>query len=623
MFHFIYSIIIVLCISVSCVHDSKDQMMNEPSTATASSSALPDATSSENQSFLLCVGCGSNYSPTAADFYRFPANDGGNNSSHGACFRCLQQRYQEFKYDEHTQNCHFYSSQYQHRNDKKSCKDCDDRISCIACRACKECKKKCSSLSLIRVFFQPVIDKCDNQPVETIKEYLKERLNYNPLTLVGPETSFNLVGPENYFKLGNSENYFKFIKCKNIFQVFLYMIEKELAIDNKDGLKYIPIIAYFLENGYPIPWDWTSVASLAKLILLDDSDQFLHLLIAHGLDLNKSICNSATTVSMILDVIEDHIVKNKKDYTTYCERFKDLLDICIENGLNINNEGLWNIPCVSIISKWYNCYQDDEPRLFDTIQSMTDIVYHPDYGKKVYCDDLGVNDHFPKNHSVSNLLYRFLDIMSYLYFPESIKKNATEEQMEKTFVHLLELFINRSEREGYKKEYLNTAHSSYALGHYIGNEDSPLAVLLNKILSVENTSKHFYSFCLELMQILLRHGADVNTLCTSFPRSSPDCTLLYAAIHHRNIPLTKLLLEHGARLADTSRFNWIKNETPLHAAVRNNDLPMVSFLYEHNYLSKELLHKANEKNETPLSIAKNAMQINPPLVALLDSIDSQ
>ena len=93
MFHFIYSIIIVLCISVSCVHDSKDQMMNEPSTATASSSALPDATSSENQSFLLCVGCGSNYSPTAADFYRFPANDGGNNSSHGACFRCLQQRY--------------------------------------------------------------------------------------------------------------------------------------------------------------------------------------------------------------------------------------------------------------------------------------------------------------------------------------------------------------------------------------------------------------------------------------------------------------------------------------------------------------------------------------------------
>ena len=107
----------------------------------------------------------------------------------------------------------------------------------------------------------------------------------------------------------------------------------------------------------------------------------------------------------------------------------------------------------------------------------------------------------------------------------------------------------------------------------------------------------------EAARLLVERGADVNAPSQNVQRVTP----LHSAAAGRSLEITKLLLEHGARVDPIQKGGY----TPLHAAVQNEQLEMVELLLKHAADPD----KANESGLTPRDLAERGK--NPRLKTLL------
>ena len=77
----------------------------------------------------------------------------------------------------------------------------------------------------------------------------------------------------------------------------------------------------------------------------------------------------------------------------------------------------------------------------------------------------------------------------------------------------------------------------------------------------------------DIVVVLLKAGADVNLVSKNGMQVSP----LHAAVAHRNAPITKVLLEHGADANAKQQLGV----TPLHSAAHHGDSEIVKLLLNH------------------------------------------
>jgi uncharacterized protein len=103
--------------------------------------------------------------------------------------------------------------------------------------------------------------------------------------------------------------------------------------------------------------------------------------------------------------------------------------------------------------------------------------------------------------------------------------------------------------------------------------------------------------------LLLQHGGDVQPAS----RNPMQVTTLHAAAAGRNLPLVRILLEHGAKPNARQQ----KGYTPLHSAANNGDKAMVELLLASG-ADRTL---ANDDGKTPAQIAKDAG--HPEVAAML------
>jgi ankyrin repeat protein len=76
----------------------------------------------------------------------------------------------------------------------------------------------------------------------------------------------------------------------------------------------------------------------------------------------------------------------------------------------------------------------------------------------------------------------------------------------------------------------------------------------------------------QTLEILLRHGADPNGVCTNrWQRDRDDRPLNYAIASHRDISVLQLLIDHGASICDGY-------EPPVYTALRRNHIPALEML---------------------------------------------
>jgi ankyrin repeat protein len=104
-------------------------------------------------------------------------------------------------------------------------------------------------------------------------------------------------------------------------------------------------------------------------------------------------------------------------------------------------------------------------------------------------------------------------------------------------------------------------------------------------------------------KLLLQHGADVQLAARNPMQVAP----LHAAAAGHNLPLVRILLEHGAQPNARQQ----KGYTPLHSAAQNGDKVMVELLLA-NGADRTL---ANDDGKTPAQTAKDAG--HPEVAAML------
>ena len=78
---------------------------------------------------------------------------------------------------------------------------------------------------------------------------------------------------------------------------------------------------------------------------------------------------------------------------------------------------------------------------------------------------------------------------------------------------------------------------------------------------------------LEVAELLVSHGADVNVMSTNAMANRP----LHAAVAGRHLPVVELLLGHGADASASQHGGW----TPLQGAAQHGDLAIVAALLSH------------------------------------------
>lgn len=101
----------------------------------------------------------------------------------------------------------------------------------------------------------------------------------------------------------------------------------------------------------------------------------------------------------------------------------------------------------------------------------------------------------------------------------------------------------------------------------------------------------------EMIEYLLKHGADVNAREHYFDGDSP----LMLAVGKNNLDLVKLLVEHGANpnIKYIDEVGDTEGYTPFLLAIQNNNFDMVKLLVEHG----ANVNSEADCGDTPLSLA--------------------